>query len=449
MKKSITTLTLCFTCMLILVACSSKAQESKETVKTQEVTKGNLFLGLTADGTVALPVTNLNYEVEGTIKKIYISAGDFVKEGDLLAELDDGDYQLAFTNAQNSLDKANANYKDAVKQHDFNLRTSEQELKSLRKKANASFDDYTYQNEIDDAKKMLNRKETALKEEKKGTDNTKLKEAEYAVTDAKETLNRAKKNRKRAYQDYLENKKEAKETLNLQTKNYNNEKDSTQTITDAKYAIEDAKVKLQEAKNNLAKTKLYATKDGQIISVSKGEGEMVTATADGPVMNFGTGGSANGFMTLCDTSEIYLTSSVSESDIVGLTMDQEVNITIDSLGETVFKGKVYNISNIPNTDSNGITTYTVTVKLNELSTDIRDGMNALMSFVKKELNDVLLIPVKSVLVENNKQYVNVLQSGGSYEKRAVTTGLSNGTQTQVIDGLKEGETVAVGKVVSS
>jgi len=454
-KHRIPILSLCLLGLLFLAACSQAAENESKT-NTKAVERGNLLLGLTADGTVALPVTNLDFEVEGIIQKIHVSAGDTVKKGDLLAQLDDQDYQLAVTNAQNSLDKANATYDDAVKQHAYKLRTSEKELNDLKKQAGAEFDGYTFQVAIEDAEKALKRKKTALKEAKAAdkeeatqASEKQVTEASEAVSDAQTALDRARQNRERAYQEHLENKKNAQETLDLQTENYENEKDSTQTITDATYAIEQAKLELQKAENNLAKTKLYAVKDGQIISVSKGEGETAAATVGGPAMGFGTGGDTSGFMTLCDTSEIYLTSSVSESDIVGLTVEQVVNVTIDSLGETVFKGKVSNISNIPNTDANGITTYTVTVKLDELNTDIRDGMNALMSFVKKELENVLLIPVKAVFVENNKQYVNVVQPDGSYEKRAVSTGLSNGTQTQVVSGLDEGETVAVGKVSES
>lgn len=709
------TAALCMGCILTLSACAKQEEPGASKISTQTANTGNLVLGLSADGTVALPVTSLNFEVDGIISKIYVSAGDTVKEGDLLAELDDEDYQLAVTNAQNSVDKAISNYEDTVKQHEYSLLSSEQNLSSLQRQINTAFDDYTYQTSISDAEATLEKRrkelieaqtevedpfdpytydntirdaeislqrkmdnlisvsgdnskvlaaaqavedaeknynkavtdrerarksavesankkvteaqqavsdaersynksindrdrassnavtstnnkineaqsnlsqaqnnyssaeaaynetydpnndppfsstsngislanavsqaqnslysayssdtydsysydnaveearialerkkadlETAKKDaenpfdsytydntvndakttlerkkadltnaandnssylsalqsvedaersynkaisdkeraEKSAVDsaNKKLADAEQAVTDAEQSLSRARTNLDRARKDYNDNLKSQKESLNLQTISYENSKESTQSITDAYYNIEEAKLRLQEAQNNLAKTKLYASKDGQIISINKSEGEQAAASVGSPESFFGTGSSSSNFMNLCDTSQIYLTANVSEGDIVGLKVDQVVNVTVDSLGDSVFKGKIYKISNIPTTDSNGITTYEVNVLLDELSTDIRDGMNALLNFVKKELNEVLLVPVKSVFVEEEQQYVNVQLADGTYEKRAVVTGLSNGSQTQVLDGLAEGETVVVGKL---
>jgi hypothetical protein len=112
----------------------------------------------------------------------------------------------------------------------------------------------------------------------------------------------------------------------------------------------------------------------------------------------------------------------------------------------VFYGVVTNVDSIPTTDSSGITTYSVTCLLNDTSDIIKDGMNAYITFVQMEKKDVLLIPNRAVFMEDGLQYVNVVKADGSYEKRKIVGGLSNGSQTEVMSGLEEGETVAVGKV---
>ncbi len=73
-------------------------------------------------------------------------------------------------------------------------------------------------------------------------------------------------------------------------------------------------------------------------------------------------------------------------------------------------------------------------------------MTAFITFLKKEKTDVLLVPNKAIFVEDGKQYVNVKQSDGKTKKTAITGGLTNGIQTEVVEGLKQGETVVIGGV---
>jgi HlyD family secretion protein len=226
-------------------------------------------------------------------------------------------------------------------------------------------------------------------------------------------------------------------------------KNSNSSISNAEFALEEAKLNLEEAEKNLEQVKLYAPIDGQVLSISKNVGETVSAqssAAAGGIMIFGTGGSGNNFMTVCDVTRIYLTASITEGDIVSVRRGQIIHVTIDALGGEVFYGVVTNVDSIPTTDANGITTYTVTCLLDETSDIIKDGMNAYITFVQYEKKDVLLIPSRSVFMENEMQHVNVVRADGSYEKRRVVCGLSNGVQTELIDGLVVGETVVVGRV---
>jgi hypothetical protein len=66
--------------------------------------------------------------------------------------------------------------------------------------------------------------------------------------------------------------------------------------------------------------------------------------------------------------------------------------------------------------------------------------------VQRERGDVLLVPNRAVFMEDELQYVNVVKADGSYEKRKVVCGLSNGVQTEVTSGLEAGESVLVGRV---
>jgi hypothetical protein len=55
-------------------------------------------------------------------------------------------------------------------------------------------------------------------------------------------------------------------------------------------------------------------------------------------------------------------------------------------------------------------------------------------------DNALIVPAGALRLENGKYYVQV-RTGEGWERRVVLTGLTNGTQTVVTDGLKEGETI--------
>jgi multidrug efflux pump subunit AcrA (membrane-fusion protein) len=225
-------------------------------------------------------------------------------------------------------------------------------------------------------------------------------------------------------------------------------KNANASISNAAFALEEARLNLEEAENNLRLVKMFAPIDGVVLSISRGVGESVSAqnSAAAGIMIFGTGGSGNNFITLCDVTQIYLTASITEGDIVHITNGQPIQVTVDAIGGETFHGVVVNIDHIPTTDMNGITTYNVTCLLHDTSTVIKDGMNAYITFVHLEKPDVLLVPNKAVFMEDEMQHVNVQHADGTHEKRRILGGLSNGVQTEVISGLEAGETVIVGRI---
>ncbi|WP_165886814.1 efflux RND transporter periplasmic adaptor subunit [Scopulibacillus darangshiensis] len=371
---------------LILIAvisgCSNETSTTPVKTTTQKVKKGNLEVGLAADGRINLSLTNLNFEEAGVVKKINVKVGEKVKKGEVLAELDDTDVQLAITKAENTLNKAEANYTDAVNKHEINRMEAKNKLDEAKTKMDARPDD-------DSLKASY---ELALKK--------------YNLTN------------------------------------------SDSSIQSAKLSIEEAKNDLQETKNNLSKLNLKAPFTGKIMNIAYKVGESVSGTKStsttGASTNTATSGSS--FMTMYDPSVVYITANVTESDIPGIKKDQDMRVTIDSLSLENLKGKVVSVSEEPNIDSSGIVTYEVTGKLTKTNENIKDGMTAFLTFLKKEKKDVLLVPNKAIFVENGKQYVNVKDPDAKTEKRAITGGLTNGIQTEVVKGLKEGETVVIGGV---
>ncbi len=141
-------------------------------------------------------------------------------------------------------------------------------------------------------------------------------------------------------------------------------------------------------------------------------------------------------LTPYDTAEILLT--VDELDIGSLSAGQPVTVTLDALAGQSFSGSITEID--PNGSySGGSTKYTVTVRFARTS-DMLEGMNATVSVQLAEHEDLLLIPAAAVQEDESGTFVYTAQDadGSPAGRTAVTTGLSDGENVEILSGLAEG-----------
>ena len=71
------------------------------------------------------------------------------------------------------------------------------------------------------------------------------------------------------------------------------------------------------------------------------------------------------------------------------------------------------------------------------------GMNASVTIIVDQRQDVLMVPAQAIQTEGFESVVEVLEDDGATQKVVVETGLSDGTNTEIIEGLEEGQTVIV------
>jgi HlyD family secretion protein len=97
-----------------VTGCGGKTQEAAKG-QVVEVTRGDLTLAVTADGNLVMPKeVRLRFGTPGTVEKIYVEEGDRVKEGTLLAKLDDTAQKLAVAQAQLDLQSALNNLSETI-----------------------------------------------------------------------------------------------------------------------------------------------------------------------------------------------------------------------------------------------------------------------------------------------------------------------------------------------
>ncbi|MDY6893662.1 MAG: hypothetical protein SVO26_08145, partial [Chloroflexota bacterium] len=109
------------------------------------------------------------------------------------------------------------------------------------------------------------------------------------------------------------------------------------------------------------------------------------------------------------------------------------------------KGKLTFISPVATVRA-GVVSYKATITLENPDKELKDGMSATAEIVTDRRENVLLIPNRAMQGTLAQPWVEVVTDEGKPERRDITVGLSNGIDTEVLSGLKEGEKVVIPKV---
>ncbi len=225
---------------------------------------------------------------------------------------------------------------------------------------------------------------------------------------------------------------------------------STETenqVTNSKLSLEQQQLSYQSTVDKLDDYTITAPIDGTIITKNIKVGDTLDAT--------------NGQTTLAviyDLSYLTFDISLDELDVNEVAVGQKVNITCDSLTDAgTFEGTVTKVS-VAGTTQNGVTTYPVTVRIDDAPDGLLPGMNVDATIVVEESTDALTVPVAAVQ-RGNTVYVkddsakntdNTMVGGTTlpdgWREATVETGLSDDNNVEITSGLSEGDVVYVPQV---
>ncbi|MBW2465693.1 MAG: efflux RND transporter periplasmic adaptor subunit [Deltaproteobacteria bacterium] len=239
--------------------------------------------------------------------------------------------------------------------------------------------------------------------------------------------------------------REAERMQQLIRDNAISEQDADKIVTEAKVkqvgyeaAITDMKAiqsRLGVLKAQLDRTRLVAPFDGIIAKITGELNEYVTPSPPGiptpPAIE------------LLDTSCFYVTAPIDEVDAPAVKINMDARVIMDAFGDRYFAGRVRRIDPFVLDLEKQARTVDVEVEfvVPEDTKDFLAGYSADVEIIVEVADDVLRIPTQALL-DNNKVYVYLPQSR-TLQERIVRTGLSNWDNTQVVDGLQEGDTVVV------
>lgn len=138
--------------------------------------------------------------------------------------------------------------------------------------------------------------------------------------------------------------------------------------------------------------------------------------------------------------------SLSEIDVPNVKIGQKATVTFDSITGATFTGVVATVDRIGTVSSN-VTSYTVNIKLDSASDKILPNMAATANIITQTATDVLNIPSTALVTQSGQNYTKTLVNGKEVDV-PVEVGISSDTNTEIISGLTEGETVITGTVTT-
>lgn len=140
---------------------------------------------------------------------------------------------------------------------------------------------------------------------------------------------------------------------------------------------------------------------------------------------------------------LIVVADVDETDIGRMKPRQDVEISLDAYPEVKTHGRVDTIS-YDSKVVNNVTMYQVKIVLTTIPPVFRSGMSANINIIEKTKERALVIAAEAIVMQNQRNYVMVRVKGESEPvKREVTTGIVEEQKTEIVAGLKEGETVVV------
>jgi HlyD family secretion protein len=209
-------------------------------------------------------------------------------------------------------------------------------------------------------------------------------------------------------------------------------------LRQAKAQVLQSQASLKQLEEQLSYTTIVAPMDGVILSRDVEIGDAVSSILV-------LGSTATLVMTEGDINQVYVQGKVDEADIAHVYMGQPARIKVESFRDRTFSGKVTKIAPL-GVEKDNVTTFEVRVSIDNPGGELKANMTANAEILLDEHKGVLTVPENAVSYDAQKNAT--VQVPDSKQKEgtrtvAVKVGLSNGSVTEILSGLTEGQQVVL------
>jgi len=245
---------------------------------------------------------------------------------------------------------------------------------------------------------------------------------------------------------------------------------ATVSVATAEAKLRQARLSVKSARQEVRETALRAPISGTIASVSGSVGETVSGEASaatgasssesggGGIGGLGAVGassstssssSSSAFIVLSQLGRLKMEVSFSESDIGKVKVGQPATVSVSSMEGTELASRVTKVDVLPSEgSSSGVVEYPATITLTQSAKGVRAGMSASAEVVVEQVGNTLALSSEAITSGPGGGSVTVLEDGKE-DQRSVTTGLKGDETTQVLSGLKAGETVVLPEITAA
>lgn len=204
---------------------------------------------------------------------------------------------------------------------------------------------------------------------------------------------------------------------------------SQEDLDIARAQVQQAQISQLQAENSLANAQLVAPFSGVVSQVSIKQGELFSGGLPAVVMS--------------DLGRFHMDVLVDEIDVRQVEVGQMVTVRVDAFPDRELTGKVTEVAPAAN-NVGGVIAYSVTIVPDDSDAPLRSGMSATAVIVTSKVDDAILLPNRFINLDRDTGEAFVYKLvGGNPVPQSVELGLRNETESQILAGLTDGDTVAL------
>lgn len=201
---------------------------------------------------------------------------------------------------------------------------------------------------------------------------------------------------------------------------------------------------VQKAQTNLGYATITSPIDGVVLSKDVEEGQTVAASFSTPTL----------FTIARDLTDMQVVANVDEADIGNVRDGQRVTFTVDAFPDDTFEGRVKQVRQQGEEESN-VVTYEVVISAPNNDLKLKPQLTANVNIYTEEIENVVSVPAKALRFSPSKEMMNDgekikdcnatnklwIKEANILKAYPVKTGITNGIRTQILEGVKAGTAV--------
>lgn len=219
------------------------------------------------------------------------------------------------------------------------------------------------------------------------------------------------------------------------------------SVSSARDQISAAREQVKKAQTNLGYATITSPIDGVVLSKSVEEGQTVAASFSTPTL----------FTIAKDLTNMQVVADVDEADIGDVKVGERVTFTVDAYPDNTFSGMVKQVRQEATT-TNNVVTYSVVISAPNADLKLKPGLTATVTIYTQENKGVLSVPSKALRFTPEKETVGGMKikdvanvknkvwtiEGNSVVAHRVNIGMTDGSHSQIISGIRRGAKVITG-----